>query len=68
MIELHPEYIIDEKLHKKSVVIPFAEWEKIMDAMDELDDIRAYDMALMKNDDIILFEQAVSEINAGIVE
>ncbi len=68
MLEFHPEYIIDKNSHKKSVVIPLAEWQKIMDAMDELDDIRAYDLALSKNDGIILFEQAVNEINAGIVE
>jgi hypothetical protein len=66
MIEVHPEYIVDENLNRKSVVLPYSEWKNIVEEMEELDDIRAYDRA--KNDtedEVVPFEQAVEEIENG---
>jgi hypothetical protein len=63
MIEVHPEYIVDENLNRKSVVLPYAEWENIVEEMEELDDIRAYDRGKNETEDkIVPFEQAVEEI------
>ncbi len=67
MRKVHPEYIVDDKSNKKAVVIPLSEWEYIVDEIEELDDIRAYDVAKMKTEDSIAFEQAVEEIKSGIV-
>ena len=39
--------------------------EQIIDALEELDDIRAYDEAKSYPTDAITFEQAVIEINEG---
>ena len=65
MIALHPEYIIDDNEQKKAVIITFNEWKRILAEMEELDDIRAYDMAKAdKDDEIIPFEQAIMEIQA----
>ena len=50
MIALHPEHIIDQKERKKSVIIPFKEWERLMYDIEELEDIRAYDIAKADND------------------
>jgi hypothetical protein len=41
MIPLHPKYVVDEVSHKKAVIIPFSEWEYIVNEMEELVDIRA---------------------------
>ncbi len=65
MIELHEQYITDEKGIKKAVVIPVSEWQKIVDELEELEDIRAYDEAKAKPSDPILFEDAVNEIRKG---
>ncbi len=62
MIALHPEYIIDQKERKKSVIIPFDEWEKLMYDIEELEDIRSYDIAKSDNDKTISFEEAVKEL------
>jgi len=62
MIALHPEYIIDQKKRKKSVIIPFDEWEKLMYDIEELEDIRSYDIAKSDNDKTISFEEAVKEL------
>ena len=65
-MKVHPEYIVDEDLNKKFVVLPYSEWKIILEEMEELDDIRAYDRAKDEADDEILpFEQAVKEIENG---
>jgi hypothetical protein len=65
-MKVHPEYIVDEDLNKKFVVLPYSEWKIILEEMEELDDIRAYDGAKDEADDEILpFEQAVKEIENG---
>lgn len=68
-MNVHPEYIVDENLNKKAVVIPYSEWKEIVEEMEELDDIRAYDQAKHEtNNGIIDFDQAVEEIQAGKAE
>ena len=68
MIQVHPEYIIDKHSHKTAVIIPFNEWEQILEQMEELEDIKAYDTAKKNTSDSILFEQAVQEIESGIIK
>jgi PHD/YefM family antitoxin component YafN of YafNO toxin-antitoxin module len=62
MFEIHEEYVIDEKGNKKAVVVPFGEWRQILEALEDLDDIRAYDEAKSKPSDPIPFEKAIDEI------
>jgi hypothetical protein len=30
MVTLHPEYVVDEKQHRKAVLLPVAEWVQIV--------------------------------------
>lgn len=62
MKEFHPEYVIDGNHNKKSVLLPIDEWEEIVLALEELDDIQAYDLAKNISDEIIPFDQAINEI------
>ena len=62
MVAVHPEYVVDENQNRKAVILPFAEWERIVEDLEELDDIRAYDKAKAESQDTVSFEQAVSEI------
>ena len=62
MVEMHPEYIVDDKQNTKAVVLPFKEWQKVLEALEELDDIKAYDDAKSQPSELISFEQAVEEI------
>lgn len=64
MLEFHPLYIVDEAAQKKSVVLPYQEWEKILQIMEEFDDISAYQKAKTADDEFIPFDQAVAEIYA----
>ncbi|MGO9372794.1 MAG: hypothetical protein ACLQBD_11920 [Syntrophobacteraceae bacterium] len=66
MIRFHGDYLVDEEGRRKAVVAPISDWEQIVDALEELDDIRAYDDAKGDPTETIPFEQAISEINKGI--
>ena len=44
-----PQYITDNKGNKLSVILPMKEYKKIMEELEELEDIRLYDEA--KNND-----------------
>lgn len=46
----------------RSVVLPIAEWERILEDLEELDDIRSYDAAMAEPDESVPFDQAVREI------
>ncbi|MEI6563221.1 MAG: hypothetical protein WCO42_02810 [bacterium] len=66
MVMIHPEYVVDAQQHRKAVLLPVVEWEQIVDELEELDDIRAYDQAKASSQEKIPFEQAVREIRLGI--
>jgi PHD/YefM family antitoxin component YafN of YafNO toxin-antitoxin module len=62
MVSLHPQYIVDDTQTQQAVIINIKEWENIMEKLEMLDDIEAYDKAKQQEDTIIPFEQAVKEI------
>jgi hypothetical protein len=66
MIQFDEQYLVDEKGNRKAVVVPISSWQQILEALDELDDIRAYDEAKRERSEPIPFEQAVSEIRDGM--
>jgi hypothetical protein len=65
MLKIHEEYVVDLDGNKKAVVVPMSEWQKILDALEELDDIKAYDEAKSKPSNPIPFEKAINEIQKG---
>ena len=58
MVALHPEYIVDENAKRKSVLVSLKEWQKIIEALEELDDIRVYDSAKKKKHTFVPFNGA----------
>jgi len=62
MVSLHPQYIVDDTQTQQAVIINIKEWENIMEKLEMLDDIEAYDKAKQQQDTIIPFEQAVKSI------
>ncbi len=53
MTTINPQYIIDKKGNRISVVISVAEFETIMDELEELEDIRLFDDAKSVNESSI---------------
>jgi hypothetical protein len=62
MFAIHPEYVTDEKLNKKAVIVPFVEWTKILEILEEFEDIQAYDAAKKNSEQILSFDDALKEI------
>ena len=62
MLTVHPRFVVDEKARTKAVVVSLGDWRRLMKAVEELEDIVAYDKAKLKREAAIPFEQAVRRI------
>ena len=62
MLALHPQYIVDDTQTQQAVVIQIKEWQDIVEKLEMLDDIEAYDEAKKNQSEVISFDQAVQEI------
>jgi len=58
------QYVVDKNGNRVSVVLDVEEYQKLLQDLEELDSIRAYDRAKASGDQVIPFEQAVTEIEA----
>lgn len=56
------QYIIDKKGKKISVVIPLKDYNKLIEAWEELEDIKTYDTAKLKKPDPIQAQTAFEEV------
>ncbi len=61
IIEKH-HFIVDDKGNWTAIILDIAEYEKLMEEIEELEAIRAYDAAVVSGDEAIPFEQAANEI------
>ena len=62
MLPVKEQYIIDENGRRVSVVLEISAYQKLLEELEELESIRAYDQAKSRDDEAIPFEQAVEEI------
>jgi hypothetical protein len=65
MVNIHPQYITDNTGNKLSVVLAMQEFEKIMEELEELDDIRLYDEAHSDDEPSIPIDEAFKIIEAN---
>lgn len=57
-------YVIDETGTRTAVLIDIEYYQKLLDALEELESIRAYDEAKEAGDEAVPFEQAAHEIKS----
>ena len=62
MITVHEQFVVDADGHKRSVVLPIEEWEKVVSELEELEDIRAYDEAKQSASSSVPFDQVVQKV------
>jgi PHD/YefM family antitoxin component YafN of YafNO toxin-antitoxin module len=55
-------FLTNEKGEKVAVVIGIEEYEKLLEELEDLEDIRAYDEAMASGETPVPFEQAIAEI------
>ena len=61
-MKLKERYITDEQGNRIGVLLDIEEYQKLLEESEELDAIRAYDLAVSGEDDEIPFEAAIAEI------
>ena len=61
---MKPQYITNEKGKKIAVVIPVEQYAHILEQLEELADIRAYDDAKMVNEPSIPIENTFKQLDA----
>ena len=54
--------MVDEKGNRVGVLLDLEDYQKLLEELEELESIRAYDAAKSSGDKAIPFEQAVEEI------
>ena len=62
MIALKERFVVDEKGDRVGVLLDIEEYRRLLEELEELESLRAYDAAKASADEAIPFEQAVSEI------
>lgn len=55
-------FVVDDAGNRVAVLLEIAEYQSILEQLEELESIRAYDVAKASGEKAILFEQAVQEI------
>jgi hypothetical protein len=59
------QYVTDAQGNRVAVILDIERYEELLQAIEELDEIRAFDEAKASGDEAIPFEQAVREIEQG---
>ena len=61
---LRQQFIEDNQGQRIAVLMPIDQYNKMLEQLEEIDDIKAYDAAKANDAEVIPFDQAVNEIEA----
>ena len=61
MGQFHEKYLIDENGQRVGVLIDIPEYQRILEELEELESVRAYDAAKTSGDKSIPFEEALRD-------
>ncbi len=62
MITTKEQYIVDESGKRTAVLLEIERYEKLLEAQEELEELRAFDNAKTSKDKAVPFSQATAEI------
>ena len=62
MVKVKERFVVDDQGKKMEVVLPIDEYEKILEELEELESIRAFDTAKAEADEALPADLAFSEI------
>ena len=62
MIESKEKFVTDSQGNRIGVLLDVAEYRRLLDALEELESIRAHDAAVAVRDAAVPFEKAVEEL------
>ena len=64
MASLHERYVVNEKGERVSVLLDREEYKRLLEELEELEAIRAYDAAKALSDEIVPLDQGVTEMES----
>ena len=62
MSESNERFVVDENGTRVGVLLGIDDYTKLVEALEELESIRAYDAAKSSGDEVVSFDDAVREI------
>jgi len=62
MANIKERYLVDDNGNRIGVVLNMKDYHRLLEQLEELESIRAYDAAKASGDEVVPFEQAVAEI------
>ncbi len=62
MLALHPRFITDNDGNKTAVVLSLEEYESILSALEDMEDVRLYDEAKSNEEEFYTLEEAFKQI------
>jgi len=66
MLTIHPQYIKDAEGNKSLVVLPAIEFDKLMEELEDIEDVHLYDEAKKEdNGERLLMNDVFSRIESG---
>jgi PHD/YefM family antitoxin component YafN of YafNO toxin-antitoxin module len=66
MITLKERFIVDENGQRVGVLLDIEDYRQLLEDLEELEAIRAYDAAKASGDEAVPLEQAFAEIENGL--
>lgn len=64
MIAAKDQFVCDENGNRTAVLLDLKRYYELLEAVEDLEAVRAYDVAKALQDEIVSFEKAVREIEA----
>jgi PHD/YefM family antitoxin component YafN of YafNO toxin-antitoxin module len=62
MIKLDEQYVVSRSGKKVGVMLPVADYRKLLEELEELESIRAYDAAKASGEEAIPFKRALRQL------
>lgn len=64
MISIKERHLVDDNSNRIGVVLDMEDYHRLLRELEELDSIHPYDAAKASGDEVIPFEQAVTEVES----
>ena len=64
-MELEEKYVTDKQGNRIGILLDIEEYQRLLEELDELEAIKAYDNAILSDDEEIPFEVVVTEIESN---
>ena len=62
---LNESFVVDAKGKKVSVLLPIKDYQKLLEELEEFEDIKAYDNATKRKQEFIPLDKALKEIETA---